>query len=490
MNKKQYLAIDIGASNGRAILGIVKKEKVELIEITRFQNPMIEFNDHIYWDLFYLYDQIIKAIKETKQQGYNVTSLGIDTWGVDFVCFGSDGKPLQMPSSYRDTSTFGAPDRFYSKISKEELYRRTGIQIMNFNTLFQLDTQLNNKSSIYPVIDKILFMPDALSYMLTGKMVTEYTIASTSHMINPYLKKFDEEILKKIELNNNNFAQVVFPGTAVGKISETVKRQTDIDDISVIAVAGHDTASAVLATPAENENFAYLSSGTWSLMGIEAKNPVINEVTYDLNFTNEGGADGSIRLLKNICGMWLIERCKKEWEAELPLTYSDIVKEAEKSPPFASFINPDAQCFANPELMIEAIKNYCKETGQRVPVTIGEIARCIYESLALRYKQVLENLEKLADFPIQTLHIIGGGSKNNMLNQFTANAIGIRVVSGPSEATAMGNILMQAKAAGSVKSTEEIRNISRNSCDLEEFKPSFTEEWSVQYIKYLKVYIE
>src|SRR5690554_5479960 len=292
MNKKQYLAIDIGASNGRAILGIVKKEKVELIEITRFQNPMIEFNDHIYWDLFYLYDQIIKAIKETKQQGYNVTSLGIDTWGVDFVCFGSDGKPLQMPSSYRDTSTFGAPDRFYSKISKEELYRRTGIQIMNFNTLFQLDTQLDSKSSIYPVIDKILFMPDALSYMLTGEMVTEYTIASTSQMINPYLKEFDVEILEKIELTSDNFAPIVFPGTKIG----------NVNDISVIAVAGHDTASAVLATPAENENFAYLSSGTWSLMGIESMEPVINEDTYSLNFTNEGGADGSIRLLKNKIG--------------------------------------------------------------------------------------------------------------------------------------------------------------------------------------------
>lgn len=487
---KQYLAIDLGASSGRSIVGIIKDDHLELREITRFQNPMIEFNNHIYWDLYYLYDQIIKSIKESKQQGYNITSLGIDTWGVDFVCFGSDGKPLRMPSSYRDTSTFGAPDRFYAKISKKELYHKTGIQIMNFNSLFQLDTQLNNKSSIYPVIDKILFMPDALSYMLTGKMVTEYTIASTSQMINPYLKKFDEDILEKIELNSDNFAPIVFPGTKVGELSDSVKKQTDMDEVSVIAVAGHDTASAVLATPAGNENFAYLSSGTWSLMGIEAKKPVINEETYNLNFTNEGGADGSIRLLKNICGMWLIERCKKEWEADHPLTYSEIVEEAKKSAPFASFINPDAHCFANPELMIEAIKNYCKETGQRVPVTIGEIARCIYESLALRYKQVLENLQKLADFPIQTLHIIGGGSKNNMLNQFTANAIGIRVVSGPSEATAMGNILMQAKAAGSVKSTEEIRNISRNSCDLEEFKPSFTEEWSVQYIKYLKVYIE
>src|SRR5690554_1112039 len=229
-------------------------------------------------------------------------------------------------------------------------------------------------------------MPDALSYMLTGKMVTEYTIASTSHMINPYLKKFDEEILKKIELNNNNFAQVVFPGTAVGKISETVKRQTDIDDISVIAVAGHDTASAVLATPAEDENFAYLSSGTWSLMGIETKEPVINENIYNLNFTNEGGADGSIRLLKNICGMWLIERCMKEWVNDGSINdtncYADIVSEAENCGSSSCFINPDAAFFANPESMIESIKDYCKETNQNIPTTVGDIARCIYESLA------------------------------------------------------------------------------------------------------------
>ena len=486
---KQYLAIDLGASSGRSIVGIIKDDRLELNEITRFQNPLIEFNNHIYWDLYYLYDQIIKSIKESKQQGYNITSLGIDTWGVDFVCFGSDGKPLRMPSSYRDTSTFGAPDRFYAKISKKELYHKTGIQIMNFNSLFQLDTQLNDKSSIYSVIDKILFMPDALSYMLTGKMVTEYTIASTSQMINPYLKKFDKDILEKIELTSDNFAPIVFPGTKVGELSDSVKKQTDMDEVAVIAVAGHDTASAVLATPAGNENFAYLSSGTWSLIGIETKKPVINEETYNLNFTNEGGVDGSIRLLKNICGMWLIERCKKEWETIHPLSYSEIVKEAEKSVPFASFINPDAPCFANPESMIDTIKNYCKETYQIIPVTIGEIARCIYESLALRYKQVLENLQKLAEFPIQTLHIIGGGSKNNMLNQFTANAIGIKVVTGPSEATAMGNILMQAKAAGFVKSTEEIRHITRNSCVLEEFKPSYTEEWNAQYKRYLNVYI-
>ncbi len=481
MNKEQikyHLAIDIGAGSGRAILGTINNDRIKLKEIARFENPLIQINNHTYWDLLYLYDQITKSVHEAKQQGYKVSSLGIDTWGVDFVCFGADGKPLRMPSSYRDISTFGAPERFYSKISKEELYRKTGIQIMNFNSLFQLDTHLHENSSIYPVIDKVLFMPDALSYLLTGKMVTEYTIASTSQMIDPYSREFDEELLEKIELTKDNFAQIVYPGTEIGKYS----------DVSVIAVAGHDTASAVLATPAENKNFAYISSGTWSLMGIETKHPVINDDAYNLNFTNEGGADGSIRLLKNICGMWLIEKCKKEWEYEKPVTYSEIVAEAEASKPFTCFINPDSSCFANPDSMIITIQKYCKETDQVIPETIGEIARCIYESLAFRYKQVLQDLQKLSDHPVNTLHIIGGGSKNNMLNQFTANAIGMNVIAGPSEATAMGNIMMQAKASGLVKDKKQIREIVRNSTSLETFEPVETELWNNNYMNYIKVF--
>ena len=261
-------------------------------------------------------------------------------------------------------------------------------------------------------------------------------------------------------------------------------------DISVIAVAGHDTGSAVLATPAVNENFAYLSSGTWSLMGIESAEPVINEETYALNFTNEGGADGSVRLLKNICGMWLIEQCKKEWEKEGTVTFTEIVQAANEASPFRCFINPDSPSFASPASMTAAIKEYCRVTGQPVPETMGEIARCIYESLAFRYKQVLSNLQKLATFPIETLHIIGGGAQNKMLNQFTANAVGKTVLAGPSEATAMGNILLQAKAAGLVKDKKEIRRIIRNSVELEMFDPEETAHWELNYNKYLTFYKE
>lgn len=483
-----FLAIDLGASSGRAMLGRVQNNRLKLDEIHRFANPMVEVHNRVYWDLFYLYDQIVVSLRETKLRDHHIVSIGIDTWGVDFVCFGADGEPLRMPYSYRDSRTQGAPERFFTKISKEKVYEKTGIQIMNFNSLFQLNTMQEDNCSIYPLIDKILFMPDALSYLLCGTMVTEYTIASTSQMIDSHAKDFDLALLDAARLSKDQFAPIVFSGTVIGKISSQVQRLTDLGDISVIAVAGHDTASAVLAVPAENDHFAYLSSGTWSLMGIESDKPVINEKTYALNFTNEGGADGSIRLLKNICGMWLIEQCKKEWEKKGPVTYDEIVKAAQQVLPFQCFINPDATCFASPVSMIDAIQEYCRQTGQFVPETIGEIARCIYESLALRYKQVLQHLQELASFPIEKLHIIGGGSKNNMLNTFTANAIGLPVVAGPSEATAIGNLLMQAKAAGLITEKNAMRQLVRNSVELETFTPSDTDAWHNPYQRYLEVF--
>lgn len=485
-----FLAIDLGATSGRAIIGTLKNDALEWREINRFANPIIEIGGRQHWNLFHLYKEIIESLKIVKQEKINVLSLGVDTWGVDFVCFGKDGEALRMPYSYRDTMTVGAPEEFFKIMPKEEVYKKTGIQIMNFNSLFQLFTQKKNKSSTYDIIDKILFMPDALSYLLTGKMVTEYSIASTSQMINPFKKTFDASLLEAMGLCEDNFAPIVLSGTVIGELSESVKQQTHLDNISVIAVAGHDTASAVLATPAENENFAYLSSGTWSLMGIESEKPVINEETFALNFTNEGGADGTIRLLKNICGMWLIEQCKKEWEQNGALSYDEIVKSAKEATPFKCFINPDSPCFATPVSMIGSIQHYCKETNQYVPQTMGEIARTIYESLAFRYKQVLENLQKLTDKPIEKLHIIGGGSKNNMLNQFTANALGIQVVSGPSEATAIGNILMQAKAARLINTKDEMRRIVRNSVELEIFHPHDTKTWTTHYNHYLSVFKE
>jgi len=482
-----FLAIDLGATSGRAILGTIENNRLEMKEVNRFTNPIIDVNGRLYWDLFHLYVEIVKSLKEIQHQGIEIASVGIDTWGVDFVSFGKDGEPLRMPYSYRDTHTFPAPEKFFNKVlSKKETYLKTGIQIMNFNSLFQLFTQHEDNNPVYPVTDKFLFMPDALSYLLTNKMVTEYTIASTSQLLNPFTRSFDEELLQVLKLTKESFA----PGTPIGTLSESVQKQTHLGAIPVIAVAGHDTASAVIATPAEGEHFAYLSSGTWSLMGIESKEPVVNEETFSLNFTNEGGADGSIRLLKNICGMWLIEQCKKEWTKEKNISYDDIVHEATQSEPFKCFINPDAPCFASPESMIDEIQNYCKQTQQFVPQSIGEIARCIYESLAFRYKQVLENLKNLADFPIETLHIIGGGSQNNMLNRFTSNAIGMAVIAGPSEATAIGNILLQAKAFGLTSDKNDMRKMVRNSVDLVKFEPQDTSLWNKKYTEYLNVFKE
>jgi rhamnulokinase len=490
MSKRYFLAIDLGASSGRAMLGSIENNRLELQEINRFSNPMIEVNGRTHWDLFYLYNQIIISLQEIKSRQIKLTSVGIDTWGVDFVCFGKDGETLRMPYSYRDTHNVGAPERFFKKIEKATVYQKTGIQIMNFNSLFVLNTMLEEGNATYPIIDKILFMPDALSYLLTGKMVTEYTIASTSQMVNPMVKKFDSELLEAIQLSENHFAPIVFAGTEIGKLSASAKHLTGLDDVSVVAVAGHDTASAVLTTPAENRNFAYLSSGTWSLMGIESDEPIINEDAFTHNFTNEGGADGTVRFMKNICGFWLIEQCKKEWGKSGVVSHFDIVDSAQEVTPFRSLINPDAPCFANPPSMIAAIKNYCKTTHQPIPETMGEIARCIYESLAFLYKQVLGDLQKFASFPIETLHIIGGGAQNRLVNAFTANAIRLPVVAGPAEATAIGNLLLQAQASGLVKDKSEIRAIVRNSVESERFEPKNCDVWEESYGKYLSVFVE
>lgn len=487
-NLSAFLAIDIGASSGRSIIGKIENGRLTVEEINRFSNPIIYVNNRLHWNLFHLYDAILTSLKLVKAKQIDILSLGIDTWGVDFVCFGKDGEALRMPYSYRDTQTEGAPERFFEKMPKEEVYKKTGIQIMNFNTLFQLATQAEKHNSTYPIIDKILFLPDALSYLLTGQMVTEYTIASTSQMMNPYEKILDDSLLEAVHLTQNNFAAIVFSGTEIGRLSESVQLQTGCPDIRVVAVAGHDTASAVIATPAENAHFAYLSSGTWSLMGIETNDPVINDETFSLNFTNEGGADGSIRLLKNICGMWLIEQCKKEWESESAISYDEIVQAANDATSFRCFINPDSPCFVAPQSMINAIQTYCQGTNQYIPRKMGEIARCIYESLAFRYKQVLADLQKLATFPIDTLHIIGGGAQNKMLNAFTANAIEKKVVAGPSEATAIGNILLQAKAAGLLDDKHAMRQIVRNSTEIEVFKPKNTDVWRYHYNEYLKVF--
>ncbi len=490
MKQMNFFAVDLGATSGRTILGTVGEGALEMRELTRFPNNIIEVNGHFYWDIYALYLEIIKGLKVVADEKIKIESIGIDTWGVDFVCIGKDGELLRQPYCYRDPHTMNAPEEYFKRIPRSRVYELTGIQIMNFNSLFQLDTMYRNKSSVLPITDKILFTPDALSYMLTGNMVTEYTIASTSQMINPRTKYFEKELLAEVGLTEDAFARFVYPGTVVGTLCESVKVQTGLGDIPVIAVAGHDTASAVAAVPSLDKNFAYLSSGTWSLMGIELDESVITEESYELNFTNEGGVDGTVRFLKNICGMWLLERCRKEWDSDASTSYAELIDAALAVPAFRSLINPDAICFANPVSMVKAIQKYCESTGQAVPATQGEITRCIFESLALRYRQVLEKLRSLAPFPIERLHVIGGGSKNNLLNTFTANAIGIPVIAGPSEATAIGNIMLQAKAADCVADIPAMRKMISDSISVLAFEPSDKEIWDKAYETYLKIYRE
>lgn len=488
MTQTHFFAVDLGATSGRTILGTLSEGSLELRELTRFANPIIETGGHFYWDIYALYNEIIGGLKVVAREGVEIASIGIDTWGVDFVFVGKDGGLLRNPYCYRDPHTVGMMDDYFRHVGKERVYDLTGIQFMNFNSLFQLYTLHKAKDSALEAAEKILFMPDALSYMLTGEMVTEYTIASTSQMLNPRTKQMEQELLDVCGIQTSQFGRFVFPGTQIGVLSDEVQRQTGLGAIPVIAVAGHDTASAVAAVPAKDERFAYLSSGTWSLMGVEVKDAIINAESFDKNFTNEGGVEGTTRFLKNICGMWLLERCRKEWAENY--SYNELIDAALAVPAFRSLINPDAPCFANPTSMIDAIKGYCRDTGQLVPESFGEITRCIFESLALRYRQVFGYLQQMAAFPIEVLHVIGGGSRNNLLNQFTCNAVGVPVVAGPSECTAIGNIMLQAKAAGVVEDIAAMRRLIADSVETVIFVPEEDAVWDKGYEQYIKVYRE
>ena len=480
--KQCFFAVDLGATSGRTILGAFTSNGLELEDVNRFPNHLIEVGGHFYWDIYELYRHIIEGLKIAAQKkDIEITSIGIDTWGVDFVCVGKDGAFLRQPYSYRDPHTIGAPGTFFTRVPRSLVYEWTGIQVMNFNSLFQLDTLRRNNDSALAAVNKLLFMPDALSYMLTGEMVTEYTIASTAQLVNAKTRKLEDALLHELGLTQTNFGRFVYPGEKVGVLTNEVQRMTGLGAIPVIAVAGHDTASAVASVPAIDRNFAYLSSGTWSLMGVETDTPVITNETEALNFTNEGGAEGTIRLLKNICGMWLLERCRAAWGET---SYPELIAEANICEPFRSLVNPDDALFANPADMEQAIKTYCSEHRQPIPQTRGQIVRCVFESLSLRYRQVLDNLRTLSPRPIEALHVIGGGSRNDMLNQWTANAVGIPVVAGPSEATAIGNIMVQALTAGVAKDVASMRQLVNRSIPLKTFYPEDVEVWDTAYLHF------
>jgi rhamnulokinase len=500
-NKAYFFAVDLGATSGRTIIGSIADGRLEQEEITRFPNNLIETGGHFYWDIYALYYEMIRGLKEVARRGLTITSIGIDTWGVDFVFIGDDGAILRNPMAYRDPHTFEAIDDYLKHvISRQEVYDITGIQFMNFNSLFQLYAMQKAGNTAMKHCKKVLFVPDALSWMLTGEAVCEYTIASTSQMLDPRTGDLSEKLIESVGLTRGHFGRMVQPGTQIGVLTEEVQQMTGLGPVPVIAVAGHDTGAAVAAVPAKNEQFAYLSSGTWSLMGIETKEAIINARSYELNFTNEGGIEGTTRFLKNICGMWLYERCRKEWPEEVrQLSHPELQGSAMQVEAFRSIINPDDAVFANPSSMIEAIQQYCRKTGQAVPETPAEICRCIFDSLALRYKQVFQWLKEFKNptenrgvqgqsSSIDVLHVIGGGSLNKYLNQFTADALGVEVLAGPQECTAIGNIMLQAKAMGLVKDIWEMRAIIAASVDMVAYHPSDNKAaWDAAYEKYLTI---
>ena len=522
MNKKYYFAVDLGATSGRTILGTLADGRLEQEELTRFPNNLIETGGHFYWDIYALYFEMIRGLKEVSRRGIVLTSIGIDTWGVDFVFIGQDGAILRNPMAYRDPHTFGRMEEYLEKVvPKREVYDITGIQFMNFNSLFQLYAMQQASNVAMKMAAKVLFVPDALSWMLTGEAVCEYTIASTSQMLDPRTGDLSEKLIESVGMTRSQFGRMVQPGTIIGTLTEEVQQMTGLGAVPVVAVAGHDTGAAVAAVPAKDAQFAYLSSGTWSLMGIETKDAIINDRSYELNFTNEGGIEGTTRFLKNICGMWLYERCRKEWISRgerlevrgesIPLgevSHPELQGSAMQVEAFRSIINPDDKAFANPSSMIEAIQTYCRETGQPVPETPAEICRCIFDSLALRYRQVfgwlMEFMQEGARNQEQemtpasatcpsslapvVLHVIGGGSLNKYLTQFTADACGVEVLAGPQECTAIGNIMLQAKASGDVSDIWNMRQIIANSVDMVAYHPSGDKAvWDAAYKKFLEV---
>ena len=525
-DRRFYFAVDLGATSGRTILGTLADGRLEQEEITRFPNNLIETGGHFYWDIYALYFEMIRGLKEVARRGIELTSIGIDTWGVDFVFIGNDGAILRNPMAYRDPHTFGRMEEYLCHVvPRREVYDITGIQFMNFNSLFQLYAMQQDGNVAMQMAQKVLFVPDALSWMLTGEAVCEYTIASTSQMLDPKTGDLSERLIESVGLTRSQFGRMVQPGTVIGTLTEEVQKMTGLGAVPVVAVAGHDTGAAVAAVPAKNEQFAYLSSGTWSLMGIETKEAIINDRSYELNFTNEGGIEGTTRFLKNICGMWLYERCRKEWPEEVrKLSHPELQGSAMQVEAFRSIINPDDKAFANPSSMIEAIQTYCRETGQAVPETPAEICRCIFDSLALRYRQVFgwlkefylstakpsstepsstepsttepSSAEPSSTEPssaepatgITVLHIIGGGSLNKYLNQFTADACGVEVLAGPQECTAIGNIMLQAKASGDVADIWAMRQIIANSVDMVAYHPSGDKAaWAAAYDKDLEI---
>ena len=486
---EHYLAFDLGAESGRAILGrLDDDDRLQISQLHRFPNGMINILGNLHWDVLRLYKEILEAMQVlATNHTTSPTSIGMDTWGVDFALLDTRGVLLGAPFTYRDRRTSGAMEEFFSRIPRARLYQLTGMQFLPFNTIFQLYSMVRDKSPQLEVASDLLFMPDIFNYFLTGTKKSEFTMATTSQLYNPRAGSWESEIFQQLEVSRDIMQEIIPPGTIIGELSGDISAQTGLKGPPVVAVASHDTGSAVAAVPASGENYAYISSGTWSLVGIESPTPIIDENTLKYNITNEGGVGGTFRVLKNITGLWLLQECRKEWAATRGYSYSELVKMGENATPCGAVIDPDRPEFLNPVSMPLAIENLCRATGQSVPRDIGQFVHIILSSLALAYRYTLEQLEEISGKDIEQIHIIGGGSQNHLLCQFTANATGLPVYAGPAEATAIGNILVQAMAFGRISSIEGLREVVRRSFSLNLYEPQRTSDWDKTYERFIKL---
>jgi len=479
----RFLAFDLGAESGRAVLGTLEGGRIGLEVVHRFRTEGLVMLGTRQWDLARIYEEMCTALARcVRDHGPDLDGIGVDTWGVDFGLLARDGTPLANPVHYRDRRTEGMQQKAFEKVSREEIYRESGIQFLPFNTSFQLLSLTENNSPLLECADSLLLMGDLLAYLLSGKQACEYTNASTTQLLDPHTRTWNDGLVERLGLPRHLLLDPVEPGTILGFTLPEIQAKTGLaPEAPVIAPGTHDTASAVAAVPVTAdtaEPWAYLSSGTWSLLGAELEKPCITDASLAADFTNEGGVGHRIRFLKNIFGLWLVQECRRKWEdVDEELDYDTLTAEAEASPPFVSIINLDDPRLFAPDDMPEVIRTLCRESGQPIPESRGAMVRCCLESLALKYRQTLRTLDHILARRTERLYIIGGGVQNKLLCQMTADACGIPVVAGPVEATALGNIGVQALAVGALTSLEEVRSTVARSYSLEHYDPRNTEQW-------------
>ena len=482
-----FLSFDVGAESGRASIGRLQYGFLRVEEIYRFPNEPVFYNEELHWDALRLWLEIQRGLTRAGSiEGIRLNGIGVDTWGLDYALLGEIGTLLENPYHYRDARTEDISERIFARVSPEEIYARTGVQFMPINTLCQLYAHAQSKPNLLKTAERLLTISGLFNFWLTGVAVCEFTAATTTQFYDPRKRGWSTELFDKLDLPWRILGPVVQPGTMIGRLLPSVARAVDLPEIPVVAPACHDTGSAVTAV-ASTAEWAFISSGTWSLLGTEISEPVINSESQRLNFTNEGGVGGTFRLLKNIMGLWLLQRCRQDWQVRgHEYTYAELVQSARSSAPFRSLVDPDHSSFLHPESMPEAIARFCAATKQPVPSNPAAFTRAILESLALKYKYVLGLLERLTNRKYQEIHIVGGGAKNELLNQFTAEATGQTVIAGPAEATAIGNIGMQMLATGKATSLGEVRQVISRSFPVQVYEPTEPDKWQAVYSRFLE----